>query len=94
MRVFMLVRQALKEFLVSFPWRLKNVKSRSKYPFFQMSAIVKFDFQKRKQLHFSEENYLNNTKRHNFSCHNYIFPKTRENKNKHCSRDYSALKVL
>ena len=27
--------------------------------FFQMSAIVKFDFQKRKQLRFSEVNYLN-----------------------------------
>ena len=26
-----------------------------------MSAILKFDFQKRKQLHFSEENYLNYT---------------------------------
>ena len=26
-----------------------------------MSAILKLDFQKRKQLHFSEENYLNFT---------------------------------
>ena len=32
----------------------KIVKSRSKYLLFlQMSAILKFDFQKRKQLHFS-----------------------------------------
>ena len=49
-----------------------------------MSAILKFDFQKkRKQLHFSEENYLSYIKRHNnFACNIYIFPKTRENKNK------------
>ena len=47
-----------------------------------MSAILKFDFQKREQLCFSEENYLNYTKRPNFACGNYIFPKTRGNKNK------------
>ena len=46
-----------------------------------MSAILKFDFQKRKQLRFSEVNYLKNTKRPNFACGNYIFPKTRGNKN-------------
>ena len=41
-----------------------------------MSGILKFDFQKRKQLRFSEVNYLNYTKRHNFACgDNYIFPK-------------------
>ena len=47
-----------------------------------MSAISKFDFQQRKQLSFSEVNCLNYTKRLNFACDNYIFPKTRENKNK------------
>ena len=47
-----------------------------------MSAILKFDFQKREQLCFSEVNYLNYTKRPNFACGNYIFPKTRGNKNK------------
>ena len=47
-----------------------------------MRAILKFDFLKRKQLHFSEEKYLNYTKRHNFACDIYIFPKTRGNKNK------------
>ena len=42
---------------VTFPGNLKNVKSRSKTAlFFQMSAILKFDFQKRKQLRFSEVN--------------------------------------
>ena len=46
-----------------------------------MSAILKFDFQKRK-LRFSEVNYLKYTKRPNFACNNYIFPKTRGNKNK------------
>ena len=47
-----------------------------------MSAILKFDFQKRNQLRFSEVNYLIYTKRPNFACDNYIFPKTRGNKNK------------
>ena len=48
-----------------------------------MSAILKFDFQKREQLRFSEVNYLNNTKKRlNFACENYIFPKTRGSKNK------------
>ena len=46
----------------NFPWWLKNVKSRSKIALFQMSAILKLDFQKRKQLRFSEVNYLNYTK--------------------------------
>ena len=31
-----------------------------------MSAILKYDFQKRKQLNFSEENYLNYTKNTKF----------------------------
>ena len=43
-----------------------------------MSAILKFDFQKRKQLRFSEVNYLNYTKKTNFACDNYIFPKQGE----------------
>ena len=47
-----------------------------------MSAILEFDFQKRKQLRFSEVNYLNYTKRPNFAYGNYIFSKTRGNKNK------------
>ena len=47
-----------------------------------MSAILKFDFQKREQLRFSEVDYLNYTKRPNFACGNDIFPKTRGNKNK------------
>ena len=47
-----------------------------------MSAILKFDFQKRKQSRFSEVNYLNYTKRPNFASDNYSFPKTRGNENK------------
>ena len=39
------------------------MKSRSKIALFQMSAILKFDFQKREQLRFSELNYLNYTKK-------------------------------
>ena len=31
-----------------------------------MGTILKLDFQKRKQLHFSEENYLNYTKKTQF----------------------------
>ena len=42
-----------------------------------MSAILKFDFQTRKQLRFSEVNYLNYTKDSQFACDNYIFPKTK-----------------
>ena len=42
-----------------------------------MSAILKFDFQKKKKIRFSEVNYLNLTKRPNFACDNYIFPKTK-----------------
>ena len=51
-------------------------------PFFQISAILKFYFQKRKHLRFSEINYLNYTIRPNFACDNYIFPKRRGNNNK------------
>ena len=47
-----------------------------------MSAILKFDFHKREQLRFSEVNYLTTQKRLNFARGNYIFPKTRGNKNK------------
>ena len=47
-----------------------------------MSAILKFDLKKKKQLRFSEVNYLNDTKKPNFACDNYILPQTRENKNK------------
>ena len=47
-----------------------------------MSAILKFDFQNREQLRFSEVNYLNYTKKTQFCMCNYIFPKTKGNKNK------------
>ena len=47
-----------------------------------MSAILKFDFQKRNHLRFSEVNYLYYKKRPNFACGIYIFPKTKVNKNK------------
>ena len=51
-------------------------------PFFKCAILkfdffLKFDFQKRKQLRFSEVNYLNYTKRPNFACDNYIFPKNK-----------------
>ena len=48
-----------------------------------MSAIVKFDFQKKKTITFfwSKLSKLHK-KRPNFACDNYIFPKTRGNQNK------------
>ena len=45
-----------------------------KYPVFQMSAILKFDFQKREQLRFSEVNYLNYTKKTQFYIWRLHFP--------------------
>ena len=39
-----------------------------------MSAILKFDFQKRKQLRFSEVNYLNQTKKTQFYMWQLHFP--------------------
>ena len=42
-----------------------------------MSAILKFDFQKRKQLRFSEVNYLNYTKKTQFCMWQLYFPKTK-----------------
>ena len=59
-----------------------------KQPFFQMNAILKFGFKKKKKkrkLCFSEVNYLNYKKRPNFACDKYISPKTRGNKNKQCT---------
>ena len=59
-----------------------------------MSAILKFDFQKRKQLCFSEVNYLNYTKKYfNFACGNFIFPKTRENKTKSWTHSTPLMKT-
>ena len=58
-----------------------------------MSAILKFDFQKRKQLRFSEVNYLNYTKKTRSACENYIFPKTRGNKNKQWTHSTSLKSV-
>ena len=50
----------------NFPCWLKNMTSRLKLSFFQMSAILKFDFPKIEQLRFSEVNYLNSTKKIQF----------------------------
>ena len=51
-----------------------------------MSAILKFDFQKRKQLHFSEENYLNYKKQTNKQTNkkrtNKQTPQQKKNKTK------------
>ena len=42
-----------------------------------MSAILKFDFQKRKQLRFSEVNYLNYTKKTQFCMWQLHFPQNK-----------------
>ena len=71
---------------VTFPWWLKNVKSRSRIAFFQMSTILKFDFQKRKQFRFSEVNYLNYTKKTQFCMRQLHFSlKQRETRTSHGS---------
>ena len=63
-----------------------------------MSAILKFDFKiLKKKTTFSKENYLNYTqKRPNFACDNYIFHKTRGNKNKQWthSTPHNVMKVI
>ena len=46
-------------------------------PFFQMSAILKFNFQKREQLSFSEVNYLNCTKKTQFCMWQLHFPQNK-----------------
>ena len=43
-----------------------------------MSAILKFDFQKWKQLRFSEVNYLNYTKKTQFCMWQLQFPQNKE----------------
>ena len=65
------------------PLRLKHLETRTTttFFFFQMGTILKFDFQTRIQLHFSEENYLGYAKRHNFAEWQLHFPKQGESKN-------------
>ena len=59
-------------------------------PFFEMSAILKFNLQKEKNTFFWRKLSKLHKKRP-FACDNYIFPKTRANKNKQWTH-YSALK--
>ena len=51
---------------------------------------------KKRAITFSEENYLNYTKkdRPNFACGNYIFPKTRGSKNKPWTHSTPLLKTV
>ena len=67
---------------VTFPWWLKILKSRLKIALFSNERHFEIWLPKKKTITFSEINYLNYTKRPNFACDNYIFPKTRGNKNK------------
>ena len=82
-----------EEIDVSFPCWLKNVKSRSKIALFLMSAILKFDFQKRKQIHFSEKTYLNYTKKTQFCMWQLHFPYNKGKQDKQWTH-LGALKEL
>ena len=68
---------------VTFPWWLKNVKSRSKIALFSNERHFEIWFPKKRTITFfwSQLSKLHK-KRPNFACGNYIFPKTRGNKNK------------
>ena len=67
---------------VSFPWWLKNVKSRSKIAPFSNEHHFEILFPKKETITFFEEIYLTYTKRQNFACDNDIFPKTKGNKDR------------
>ena len=71
---------------VTFPWWLKNVKNRSKIAPFSNEHHLEIWFPKKKTIMFfwSKLSKLHK-KRPNFACDNYIFPKTRGNKNKQCT---------
>ena len=56
-----------------------------------MTAILKFDFQKENNYILQKKLIYTTQKGHNFACDNYIFAKTRANKNKQWAY-YSALK--
>ena len=47
-----------------------------------MSAILNLIFKKESNYNFQKKIIQTTQKRHNFACDNYIFPKTRANKNK------------
>ena len=69
---------------VTFPWCLKNVKSRSKIVLFSNERHFEIWFPKKRTIitfFWSKLSKLHK-KRLNFACGNYIFPKTRGNKNK------------
>ena len=75
-----------------FLWWLKMWKVGQIWSPFQISAMLKYDLQKRKQLSFPEAMYTTQ-KRPNFACDNYIFPKTRGNKNKQWAHS-SPVKIV
>ena len=68
----------------NFPWWLINVKSRSKIALFSNERHFEIWFPKMKTITFfsSKLSKLHKKKRPNFACGNYIFPKTKGNKNK------------
>ena len=86
-RVCMYVSEMCAEgIFVTFPWWLKNVKSRSKIALFSNEHHFEMWFLKKKTTTFfwSKLSKLHK-KRPNFACDNYIFPKTRWNKINQCT---------
>ena len=78
---------------VTLPWWLKNVKSRSKIALFPNESHFETWFPKKKTITFfwSKLSQLHTHKKN--ACGNYIYPKTRGNKNKPWSHS-TPLKVL
>ena len=76
---------------VTFPWWLKHLKSRSKIALFfkwpplwnliSKKKTITFFWSKLSKL-YKKKKKKKKKKKHNFACGNYIFPKTRGNKNK------------
>ena len=62
---------------VTFPWWLKNWKSRSKIALFSNERHFETHSQKRNQLRFSEVNYLNYTKKTQFCMWQLHFPQNK-----------------
>ena len=73
----------LRDFLCPFPGDKNNLKSRSKIALIFKIASFQYSIsEKRKKLHFSKENYLNNKKRATLLHATITFSLYKGNKNK------------
>ena len=72
----------LKEFFVSFPWWIKNVKNRSKIALFFKWAPFWSLISKNDNNYIFRKKIISTTQKwNNFACDNFICPKTKGNKN-------------